>query len=77
MSAILDRAAALINGAKDHPDPEGAMEALEAEAGPEDRHMFPMLWEGLVLVMNDAPHLSDDGSAPEKTRLGRLTKASE
>lgn len=59
MSAILDRAAALINGAKNHPDPEGAMEALEAEAGPEDRHMFPMLWEGLVLALNDTPRHSD------------------
>ena len=59
MSAILDRATALINGAKDHPDPEGAMEALEAEAGPEDRHMFPMLWEGLVLELNDTPRHSD------------------
>lgn len=55
MTDILDRARALIDGAANHPDPEGAMEALEAEAGPEDRAMFLMLWEGLALALNATP----------------------
>ncbi len=54
MSDILDRATALINGAKDHPDPERAMELLEAEAQPDERFMFVMLWEGLILQLDEA-----------------------
>jgi hypothetical protein len=52
---ILDRARDIINNAASHPDPEGALEALEKSAGPEDRAMFPSLWEALVLKMNEAP----------------------
>lgn len=54
MSDVFDRARALINQAASHPDPEAAMEAIEAEASPEDQHMFPLLWEGLTLALNGA-----------------------
>jgi len=53
VSDILDRATAIINSAATHPDPEGAMEALEAEAEGEDLVMFTGLWEALALKLND------------------------
>lgn len=31
------------------------MERLEAEAAEDEKVMFPMFWEGLVLIMNEAP----------------------
>lgn len=52
MSDVFERARDLIRDAANHPDPEAAMAALEAEANPEDRHMFPLLWEGLALMLN-------------------------
>lgn len=52
MSDLFERARDLIRDAASHPDPEAAMAALEAEASAEDRHMFPLLWEGLVLALN-------------------------
>lgn len=55
MSDVFDRARALITQATSHPDPEAAMEALEAEAAPDDRQMFPLLWEGLTLALNGGP----------------------
>jgi hypothetical protein len=59
VSDLFERACALIREAASHPDPEGALAALEAEAGADDRPMFPMLWEGLVLALNDAPGMPD------------------
>ena len=56
VTSILDRATAIIRTARSHPDPEGAMERLEAEAPEDEKVLFPMLWEGLVLVLNDAPN---------------------
>lgn len=55
MTDILERARAIINEAATHPDPEGAMQALEREAKGEDKVMFPALWEALVLKLNEAP----------------------
>lgn len=60
MADIFERAQALIAEAATHPDPEAAMEALEAEATPDEVHMFPMLWEALVLKMNELPVDDDD-----------------
>ncbi|MCU0898960.1 MAG: hypothetical protein MUC82_00530 [Cypionkella sp.] len=62
MTDLFDRARTLINEAASHPDPEAAMEALEAEAIPQDRHMFPLLWEGLTLALNGAP--PEEADAP-------------
>jgi hypothetical protein len=50
-----EAARAIIDSALDHPDPEGAMERLEAEAPEDERFMFVMLWEGLALALNDKP----------------------
>lgn len=52
---ILEQARAIINSAATHPDPEGAMMRLQRKARPEERAMFPALWEALVLKMNEAP----------------------
>lgn len=55
MEDVVERAMALIREAATHPDPEGAMRALERQAAPEDRPRFALLWEGLALVLNDLP----------------------
>ncbi|MCU0732002.1 MAG: hypothetical protein MUE84_10505 [Hyphomonas sp.] len=59
MPDLFERAQALIEASATHPDPEAAMEALEREAGPDEAHMFPALWEALVLKLNEAP-IEDD-----------------
>ena len=55
MTNTFDAANEIINSALDHPDPEGAMERLDAEAPEGENFMFVMLWEGLALVLNDKP----------------------
>ena len=55
MSTTVDSAQAIIGAALSHPDPEGAMEKLEAEASADDKRKFPGLWEALVLQLNQAP----------------------
>jgi hypothetical protein len=50
-----DAARDIINSALGHPDPEGALERLEAEAPEDEKFMFVMLWEGLALALNDKP----------------------
>lgn len=55
MNDILEEARAIINNAATHPDPERAMMRLQRKASPEERAMFPSLWEALVLKMNEAP----------------------
>ena len=52
MTSIFDQARDIINGAVAHPDPEGAMKALERRASPEEKAMFPSLWEALVVQLN-------------------------
>ena len=59
MSDIIDRAEAIINAAMTHPDPEGAMEALEAEAKGIDRYKFAGLWEALILALNKTPEAAE------------------
>jgi hypothetical protein len=51
---ILDQATDLINSAATHPDPEKAMLRLQRKASPEERLMFPGLWEALILKLNEA-----------------------
>lgn len=49
MTDILTRAQILIRAVETRPEEElvAEMEALEAEASPDEQRMFPMLWEGL------------------------------
>jgi hypothetical protein len=51
MTDILDQARAIINAPQNYEDPEAALAALEKAAAPEDRFMFPMLWEGLATAL--------------------------
>ena len=53
MTDVFEQARALIEAAPNHPDPEGAMEALEYNASADDKAMFPALWEALILKMNE------------------------
>lgn len=55
VDSIFERARVIIQTARIHPDPVGAMKRLEAEAPEDEKVMFPMLWEGLVLMMNETP----------------------
>lgn len=55
MRDILDQARAIINAPQDYADPEAALAALEQTAPPEERFMFPMLWEGLAAALEANP----------------------
>lgn len=54
MTNIIGRAREIIRSAATHPDPVGAMRALEAETPPGQRHYFTMLWEGLQGALSRA-----------------------
>lgn len=53
MSDIFDEARAIINAAQTHPDPEGAMEALEKRASRDEKPMFASLWSALTRKLNE------------------------
>lgn len=55
MTSILERARAIINERPSHPNAERDLERLEVEASPEEKMMFPALYEALALAANEAP----------------------
>ena len=56
MTDTFEAARAIVDSALDHPDPEGALERLEAEAPLDEKFMFPAFWEALALTMNETPN---------------------
>ena len=62
MTGIFDRARASIKEATTRPDPERAMEALGAEAKPEDLHMVALFLGGTCPAPRGSP--PEEADAP-------------
>lgn len=61
MTDVITQAQDLIRRVADVADPEAEMRALQRQASPEDRKLFPMLWEGLASAMAMQDFLREGG----------------